>query len=62
MSLVAREHVCGFVRGGPDPPPEKSQVAVGLPRNTGMDSLEKLLGSGSNRFSREVHMALCELH
>ena len=44
-------------------PPGKSQVAIGLLRNTSIDPPQEAIGSlGSNCFSKEVHTAHCEIH
>ena len=47
--------------GGPDPH-GKSQVAICVHRNAGMDIPREAIGpKGSNCFSREVPMALCKI-
>ena len=52
-------------------PPGKSQVAIGILRNTSIDPPQEAIGSlpqeaigslGSNCFSKEVHTAHCEIH
>ena len=44
---------------GPDSTPGKSQVVVGFLRNTDTNPHREAIGS--NCFSREVRMALCEI-
>ena len=66
LAWMDPEGVQGF--GSSPPHPEKSQVAIGFLRNTGMDPLKKQLCQNikldplaSNCLSREVHTSLREI-
>ena len=49
--------------GGLTPPPGKSQVAVGILKNTGTDPPREAKGPlGSNCFLMEVCLSFCEIY